>query len=506
MKRQRYAPHGALALMPEAFGMIFDLPETKDEAEVNDVGVAVVTIRGPLMHRKEFFFDSYEEIKERVAQAIELKPKLVLLSIDSPGGVVSGMLDTARELRKMAESAGVKLHAHVDGHATSAAYGLASAASWIGVSETAMLGSIGVIDTMVDATGANQMMGLQVELIASGDRKTDGNPNVAISDGARASRQTRVDDLAQMFFTLVDEHDWGKGAAALEAMQASIVHGADAVRIGLASEIATIDQSIAFADPEALRTGPEATARKGTNSMATPMEDAVASLRKAAEGDDEEEAKKAKAALKSLGAEEDPDAEDDGDDTDAEDDDGDDDKEDAKAKAKAKADAKAAAAEDDDDEPGAEDDDGEPDAKGASALLSLAAEVHELKAERASEKREAKREELLASRPDFEPALVEILKTAPMAVVRKTVKTLKRGPSRKRSAAAAATATSTVRGEGQGDGMSARLPPEEKAALDARMGLTAMITKTVHTPTRMSFGVPVATPANPITPITTEGK
>jgi len=498
MKQQRYAPHGTLALLPEAFGMIFDLPDRIEEPELTESGVAVVTIRGPLMHRKEFFFDSYEAIKERVAAAIALEPRFVLLSIDSPGGVVAGTFDTARELRKMAEAAGVDLYAHVDGHATSAAYALASAATWIGASGTAMLGSIGVIDTMVDATAQNQMMGLAIELIASGDRKTDGNPNVAISDDARASRQVRVDDFAQMFFALVVEHGWGKSVEVLEAMQASIVHGLDAVRVGLATEIATLDQSIAFAKPPALRTGTEATATKGKYSMATPMEDAVASLRKAAEGDDEDEARKAKAALKSLGAEEEPDAEDDDDDDDPEAE-GDDDDDDAKAKAKAKADAKAAAAkaEDDDDEPDAkaEDDDDEPDAKGANAIAAQAlATVHELRADMRAEKTAAKRAKLLASRPDFEPALVEVLQTAPMATVRKMVKTLKRGPSRKQSAAAAATATASVRGEGQGDGTASRLPPEQKAALDARMGLTATAPQTVHTSTRMSFGVhcPVA--------------
>ena len=477
--QQRFAPHGALALNPKAFGMLFDMRE-QDVEELTENGVAVVTIRGPLMHHKEWCFDSYEAIKERVAAALALQPRFVLMSIDSPGGLVSGAFDTARDLRKMAKAAGVDLYAHVAGQATSAAYAIASSAMWIGVSQSASVGSIGVIDTLVDASAQNQMLGINVQLVTSGDRKADGNPAVAISDDALAASQRRVDTFARMFFELVAEHDWGGSVERIAALQAAIVTGEQAVELKLATEIATLDQSIAFASPEALRMGTGATAtdkEKGRYTMATPIEDAVASLRKAAQGDDEDEAKKAKAALKALGFGD----EDDDDDSKSTDDDDDD--EEAKAAAK----AAAKSQDDDDDDAKSQDDD---DAEASSKVLKLAARVHNLEAASAAKENTEKRDALLATRPDISDDMRGVLSDLKMSdkQVRKFLKTLDVNPTRVAAVAAAATATG-VRGDLQGDGTAGRLPPAERAVLDAQMGLTKMTTETVDTPHRLTFGV-----------------
>jgi ClpP class serine protease len=477
--KQRYAPHGALALNPKAFGLLFDMPSPKAPA-LTENDVAIVTIRGPLMHHREWCFDSYEAIRERVAEAIELAPRFVLLAIDSPGGVVSGAFDTARDLRKMAEAAGVDLYAHVEGQATSAAYALATAAHWIGASRSAALGSIGVIDTLVDATAQNAAFGLDIQLVTSGARKSDGNPNVAITEDALASSQRRVDDFARMFFDLVSDHGWGDPAK-IEALQAAIVTGEQAVQLGLATEVATLEQTIAFASPESMRTGAGAKAtedQKGRYTMAEPKDDAVASLRKMAEGEDEDEARKARAALKALGAEEDPDAE--GDEPDAEGDEPD-------------------AQDDDEPDAKAQDDDDEPDAKSSAKAMSMAAKalakVHNLEARAAKKSKREARSKLLATRPDISPDMVAILADPKMsdAQVTKILSTLEVGPARADRVAAAATATGT-RGQGQGDGNAARLAPEERASLDAQMGLTEMSAETVNTPHRQTFGVrrPVA--------------
>lgn len=475
IKQQRFAPHGTLALHPKAFGLVVDCVDPKPAA-LAPSGVAVVAIRGPLMHRHDFFFDSYEAIKERITAAVALSPKAILLSIDSPGGLVSGMLDTARAIRKQCADAGVPLLAHVEAQATSAAYALASAAGWIGVSESATIGSIGVIDMLVDATAQNAMMGLSVRLVTSGARKADGNPNASISDDALASSQSRVDTLAAMFFDLVAEHKWGGSADRLRALQAATMTGLEAVSIGLASKVATFDQAIAFASTTDGRAGSEVTA-KGNETMAT-YEEAIAALRKMAEGDDED-AKKAKAALAAM----EPDhKEPDGDEgaTDGEPD-GDEPKPDADA-----------SAEDEEASTDAEVDPKRVDAKAdaASIAAQALAEVHKINVERANEKATAERSKLLASRPDFAPELVKVLRTAPLAMVRNMVATLPKGPARKDRVAAAASATGT-RGDGQGDGFAPRLPPQEKSALDQAMGLAESTTATIHTPNKMSFGVRV---------------
>jgi len=468
--QQRFVPHGALAIHPKAFGALFDVIGATPPT-LSDVGVAVVSVRGPLMHHADYCFDSYEGLKARMREALALNPRAILLDIDSPGGLVSGAFDTARELRAMCNTANVELRAHVEAQATSAAYAMASAASWIGVSRSASIGSIGVIDTLIDATAQNEMNGVKVQLVTSGARKADGNPDAPLNADAIAATQERVESLARMFFELVVDHGWGGDVESVAALEAAVLTGEQAVAAGLASAIATRQQSLALdalaPDAEATETG------TGETQMATPMEDAVASLRKMAEGDNEEDAKRARAALASLESDDDESAEDDEKDESAEDD-----KEDEPA-------------EDDEKDESAEDD--KEDAKASASALRIAtqalAKVHTMEANAAKARASAERAELIASRADFGDDLIAVLSSpkTPLATVREMCANLAKGPTRTGRSAAAAMATGT-RGATQGDGSASRLAPEHKSALDLQMGLVKMTTETVSDSHRLTFG------------------
>ena len=450
--QQRFVPHGALAIHPKAFGALFDVIGATPPT-LSDVGVAVVSVRGPLMHHADYCFDSYEGLKARMREALALNPRAILLDIDSPGGLVSGAFDTARELRAMCNTANVELRAHVEAQATSAAYAMASAASWIGVSRSASIGSIGVIDTLIDATAQNEMNGVKVQLVTSGARKADGNPDAPLNADAIAATQERVESLARMFFELVVDHGWGGDVESVAALEAAVLTGEQAVAAGLASAIATRQQSLALdalaPDAEATETG------TGETQMATPMEDAVASLRKMAEGDNEEDAKRARAALASLESDDDESAEDDEKDESAEDD-----KEDAKASASA-----------------------------LRIATQALAKVHTMEANAAKARASAERAELIASRADFGDDLIAVLSSpkTPLATVREMCANLAKGPTRTGRSAAAAMATGT-RGATQGDGSASRLAPEHKSALDLQMGLVKMTTETVSDSHRLTFG------------------
>ncbi len=472
MKRdQRFAPHGTLALLPKAFGLTFSLDEPCGH-EITENNVAVVDIRGPIMHHHSFFFDSYEEIKLRVAAALAEQPHMVVLSIDSPGGLVSGAFDTARELRVMAKAVNIDLYAHIDGQGTSAAYAIASAAAWIGATESSEVGSIGVIDTMVDLTVMNERDGIAIELVTSGARKSDGNPNVPITDEARAATQVKVNNLAEMFFQLVADHrELDKDD--LRAMQAATVHGPEAVTLGLIDEIATLEQTIAFATPGPRPGETEATA-EGKYNVAKAFDDAIAELRKVAAGDDEKEAEQARKMLAVLGAED----EDEDDPPESQDEDEDDPPPEAPEEEDESAAAAAAAAEDDEEEVAA---------MAARALAGL----HKLELKDKKRTEAAERAKLLASRPDFSKAMIKSLKKAPMSVVREMVKNLERGEPRPVNprAAAAQPGVQGVVGHGQNqDPTGSRLSPEEKKALDEKMGITTATAGVINLPHKIVLG------------------
>jgi signal peptide peptidase SppA len=447
VRRQRFAPHGTLALMPSAFGVTFDLPDPPAVSRRGET--EIVTVRGPLMHHADPWFDSYDEIRARVRAALETKPRAVVLSIDSPGGLVSGCFDCAADLRAQCAAAGVPLVAYLDGCSTSAAYALACAAGRIYASETACVGSIGVIDALVDATQQDAMMGVRIKLITSGARKADGNPHASMTDDAITAAQSLVDSLAEAFFALV-ANARGISVDDVRALQAGLTHGAGAVALRLVDEVATIDQLLA-----SITSG--ATATKGIDMSATATEErdeVVAKLRKLAEGDDEDEARRAKKALEAFDGE--------------------------------------GEEEDDDEEisPDAEEgDDEEPEASKADTATALKAlaEVHKLRAELAAKEETTERKELLASRPDFGVELVAALSKAPMATVRELVKTLPRAPQNR--AAATATVQGT-RGAGQGGsdaGVQSVSP--HAAAMDHAMGLASANTAVRREGNRSVFPV-----------------
>lgn len=478
MKRERYMPHGELALDPKAFGMPFDCHDEPPHPEARGE-VVVVPIVGPLVNQGSFWWDSYKAIRSRVADVLASSPRAVILDIDSPGGEVSGCFDTARELRRLAADARVPLLAHVSGHATSAAYALATAASRIGVSRTATLGSIGVMASMVDATAMNEQRGLRVAVITSGALKADGNPDTELDAEAVARMQRKVNRLAEEFFALVVEHGRGESADTIRSLEAGQFLGPEAVALGLADEITTLEKMLA--DPAAFGEAVDPTPTGGP-TMADEdknddeMKTARAALEKAAESDDEETAKKAKAALKAMDDDE-PDAQGDEDPPKSEDKDdgpsgeGEDDDEKAKASAKA---------------------------SGVDREYSVHKRLHALETKIAADEQAAERDKLIASRPDFSAQTVAFLKDCDLATVRRAVKDFEKGPGRKEKLAAHAAAAgghaTPTRGKGQGD-RTPQQAPSAAAEMARRMGLVKTETVVVKTPHRMTFGVqkPVTT-------------
>ena len=233
------SPREPLALAPEAIGGLF--PQVGPlEASMRD-SIVVVEIRGPLMQHDDYWYDNYEAIKSRVTTALELKPAAVVLSIASPGGLVAGCFETADALRELAEIADVPMHAYVDGQATSAAYALACACKSITAPPSAMVGSIGVVAGLVDATANDAAWGLKFKIIGSGQRKTDGNPHVAMTDDAVAALEKRIADLAAIFFDHVATSRPGLTAEKVRALEAAILTGAQAQQVGLVDHVATLD-------------------------------------------------------------------------------------------------------------------------------------------------------------------------------------------------------------------------------------------------------------------------
>jgi signal peptide peptidase SppA len=455
--RRRYDRQGVLAIDPRAFfDFFFDAPDRGNESAGDDV--AVVVIRGPLDQHDGWWCDSYDAITERIDLACKSAAKTIVLRIDSPGGTASGCFETARTIHDKCEAAGKKLVAYVEGSGFSAAYALACAADRVVMGQSSLIGSVGVIASRFDWTGADERYGLKVSVITSGERKADGHPSTTATPAELAELQHIVDELAGVFFDFVAERR-GLDRKAVEALEAGIFTGRDALKVGLADEVSSFETMLA-----SLASGGE------TMPGATKLDDARAALEEAAKGDDDE-AKKAKKALAAM--DESDDKKDDDDDESAEgdepsDDEGDDEKD---------TDAKSA--------------------KSAPTLVQLAALVNKQgkRINSLSKTNDAqKRDALLASRPDLDAGLVKVLRTKPLAEVQPIVDAIEKPKAPKAKDAASATTPAATRGSNQGGGTTA--PSAESphaAAMDVVMGFappgpavrrdgTAMIFSAAGTP------------------------
>ncbi|MFS8036488.1 signal peptide peptidase SppA [Xanthobacter sp. AM11] len=153
--------------------------------------VARVTIGGLIRNDRERV-EMLEEIGRSRASA-------VILSIDSPGGTVTGSEQLYDALRRLAAKKPVV--AVVEGVAASGAYVAALGADHIIARRNALVGSIGVIYQYPNITELLKTVGVTVEDIKSSPLKASPNPYSPTSPEARAA----VDAL------VVDSYAWFKG-------------------------------------------------------------------------------------------------------------------------------------------------------------------------------------------------------------------------------------------------------------------------------------------------------
>lgn len=252
-----------------------------------EAGVIVVDIHGPLEHHEHPCFASFENITRIVCAVLDRSDvRAVVMRIDSPGGVANGMSQASQAIRSHADRAGKPLYVYVDEQACSAAYGIACAADEIWGPPTAEVGSVGVILPVCDVTAANEAAGVRVDLITTGARKGDGDPNKPLTDDVRAALQTRVDAIGEDFFALVSARR-GMSVDEVRGLEAGVFVGSAAVDAGLMDGVATFAEFLAIVKasvterPEGAATGDQEMAKNSRLALVKAHQEAEAVLRAA---------------------------------------------------------------------------------------------------------------------------------------------------------------------------------------------------------------------------------
>ncbi|MFG1222557.1 signal peptide peptidase SppA [Xanthobacter wiegelii] len=144
--------------------------------------------------------------RERVELLEEIgrsRASAVILSIDSPGGTVTGSEQLFDALRRLAEKKPVV--AVVEGVAASGAYIAALGADHIVARRNALVGSVGVLYQFPNFTELLKTVGVTMEDIKSSPLKASPNPYTPVTPEARAAVDSLVKDSYAWFKDLVGD-------------------------------------------------------------------------------------------------------------------------------------------------------------------------------------------------------------------------------------------------------------------------------------------------------------
>lgn len=246
----RFAEAQARAREPRAAEIV---PTTKGAGGDGRSGnIAVIPLQGMITPRSSLLAllfggggGGLQGFRRQFREALnDQSVSTILLEVDSPGGLVDQVPETAAEVRE-ARGGDKRIIAHSNVRCASAAYWIASQADELIVSPSGEVGSIGTLCFHEDVSEMEASIGIKTTIISAGKYKAEGNPYEPLSREARASLQGYVDALYEMFVSDVAE---GRRTSA-QAVKSGYGQGrlelaADAVQLGLADRVESFEATL----------------------------------------------------------------------------------------------------------------------------------------------------------------------------------------------------------------------------------------------------------------------
>lgn len=215
--------------------------------------VAVINVVGPIFRYANLFTDisgatSVQALASAFGSAVaDPSVSAILLNVDSPGGEVSGISELAAAIYEA--RAKKPVWAYVDDLAASGAYWIASAAERIVISETARVGSIGVIATIVEQSDKPGTKTYQFISSVSPNKR----PDLGTDEGCAAVQEI-VDHLGQVFVETVARNRGVNVETVLSQFGRGFLRTAPkAIAVGMADALGSFEGVLAELEQEVFR-------------------------------------------------------------------------------------------------------------------------------------------------------------------------------------------------------------------------------------------------------------
>lgn len=179
---------GDKVLMVDIQGMISNKKRTSSLGIVTGLGMV----------------DRVREILKKAEKDDDIKG--LLLRINTPGGTVTSSDIIYHEIKAFKKRKNIKVYAVVVDLAASGGYYIAQAADRIIVHPTSLTGSIGVIVLKMNLRGLMDKVGVDFEVVKSGDHKDFLSPFRSLTPKERQVLQETIDSLHQRFVAIIEEN------------------------------------------------------------------------------------------------------------------------------------------------------------------------------------------------------------------------------------------------------------------------------------------------------------
>ncbi|MCX7766069.1 MAG: signal peptide peptidase SppA [Candidatus Sumerlaeia bacterium] len=190
--------------------------------------------------------DPVADIKEALTKAKEDSLiKAVILRIDSPGGSAAWCDVIYKEIKKFKEESKKPVVAAIMSVGASGGYYVALSADRIYVSPGGITGSIGVVALFLNIKSLADKIGIQTEVIKSGEHKDMGSLWRSLSDEEKKIIQKLIDEFHNNFVSIVVENRPGVSREQLKQLaDGRIFSGNQALDLRLIDGVANLDEVI----------------------------------------------------------------------------------------------------------------------------------------------------------------------------------------------------------------------------------------------------------------------
>ena len=201
-------------------------------------GIARIHVYGPLIDdgppiAERLGMTDYRTLVREISSARQAGANTIILDVDSPGGMVSGLQEVVGQIVNGRETT----IANCRGMACSAAYWLASTCDRIVASPSCDLGSIGVVTVWEDTSKLSERLGVQINVMSNEGADLKGMwMGDSLTDEQVAWMQERLNEIGADFRAHVEGNRPNIDPSVFRAGHYS---GIRAVDLGLADALTT---------------------------------------------------------------------------------------------------------------------------------------------------------------------------------------------------------------------------------------------------------------------------